>query len=46
MTLAVQQWGSINYSMYTQRVARVNFALGTSILTPHNCTPRLNNSYL
>jgi hypothetical protein len=46
MTLTVQQWGSINYSMYTQRVARVNVALGTSILTPHNCTLRLNNSYI
>lgn len=22
MTLAVQQWDTINYSMYTQRVAR------------------------
>jgi hypothetical protein len=44
MKLAVQQWGGINYSMYTQRVAGVNIALSTSILTPHNCTLRLNNS--
>jgi hypothetical protein len=39
MKLAVQQWGDVNYSMYTQRVEGVNIALGTSILTPHNCTP-------
>lgn len=39
MKLPVQQWGDINYSMYTQRVEAVNTALRTSILTPHNCTP-------
>jgi hypothetical protein len=46
MKLAVQQWGDINYSMYTQCVERVNIALRTSILTPHNCTLRLNNSHV
>lgn len=45
MKLAVQQWGHINYSMYTHCVERVNTALCTSILTSHNCTLGLNNSY-
>jgi hypothetical protein len=46
MKLAVQQWDGINYSLYTQRVADINTAGRTSILTPHNCTFRLNNSNL